>query len=82
MVPTLGLIARETPAGQAQTYQGQTDGPAGQSRVYGLVPPQRQTIAPCTWQRVSYTSLSGDERIGWVAEARGTQLNLVACPGS
>lgn len=82
VVPTSGLIAREAPAGAAQTYQGQTDGPAGNSRVYGTVPPQQQTASPYTWQRVYYTSLSGEERLGWVAEARGTQRNLVACPSS
>jgi hypothetical protein len=82
VVPTSGLIAREAPGGTAQTYQGQIDGPAGNSRVYGTVPPQRQTVSPHIWQRVYYTSLSGNERLGWVAEARGTQRNLVACPGS
>jgi hypothetical protein len=82
VVPPLGLIARETPAGSAQTYQGQFDGPAGNSQVYGTIPPQRQTAEARTWQRVIYISLSGDERLGWVAEALGTQPNLVPCPDS
>jgi hypothetical protein len=80
VIPPLGLAAYEAPGGARQTYRGQGDGPAGNSRVYATSDPP-QTYGGRTWRRVRYTSLSGAERIGWVgATSTDGGNNLTPCP--
>ena len=65
-----GLSAYEDPATkQKQLFNGQADGPAGGSRVYFIDPAVApQTVSGFIYVKVFYTSLSGNDRIGWISQ--------------
>ncbi|HEY9628592.1 MAG TPA: hypothetical protein V6C84_14920 [Coleofasciculaceae cyanobacterium] len=83
-----GLYAYSDPiTAQKQLYGGVADGPAGGSRVYFTSPPTPSETARNTiYVKVSYTSLSGSSRIGWISQGPvgstpgGSTSNLSACP--
>lgn len=62
-----GLTAYDTPGGAMQTYQGKTDGPAANAKVYFTKPVSQSTHQGRPYVRVFYLSLSGSERLGWVS---------------
>lgn len=68
-----GLAAYETPGGAPQRFPntptGNQDGPAGGSQVFFTNPPTpSQNFGNRTFARVFYTSLGGDDRLGWVSQ--------------
>ena len=65
-----GLSAYEDPTTkQKQLFNGQADGPAGGSRVYFIDPAVApQTVGGFIYVKVFYTSLSGNDRIGWISQ--------------
>ncbi len=65
-----GLFAYADPATkQKQLYNGQADGPGGGSRVYFIDPAVApQTVGGVIFVKVFYTSLSGNDRIGWISQ--------------
>jgi hypothetical protein len=65
-----GLFAYDDPTTkQKQLFNGQADGPAGGSRVYFIDPAVApQTVGGVTFVKVFYTSLSGNDRIGWISQ--------------
>jgi len=77
-----GLLAYTIPTSQPQTYNGKSDGPAGGSKVY-LTSSSPQTVAGRTYVEVTYTSLSGNPRTGWISQGGGTpgsaNSNLAPC---
>ena len=65
-----GLFAYEDPTTkQKQLFNGQGDGPAGGSRVFFIDPAVApQTVGGFIYVKVFYTSLSGNDRIGWISQ--------------
>jgi hypothetical protein len=68
-----GLAAYESPGGAPQRYpnspNGQQDGPASGSRVFFTNPATpSQNFNNRTFVRVYYTSLSGNDRLGWISQ--------------
>ncbi len=83
-----GLYAYADPiSAQKQLYNGQADGPAGGSKVYFTTPPTpSQTARNTIFVKVTYTSLSGSDRVGWISQGPvgstpgGATSNLSVCP--
>jgi hypothetical protein len=82
-----GLFAYSDPiTAQKQLYNGQADGPAGGSKVYFTNPPTpSQTARNTIFVKVTYTSLNGNDRVGWISQGPvgstpgGANSNLSAC---
>jgi hypothetical protein len=83
-----GLYAYSDPiTAQKQLYNGQADGPAGGSKVYFTTPPTpSQTARNTIYVKVTYTSLNGSNRVGWISQGSvgstpgGLSSNLSVCP--
>lgn len=83
-----GLFAYSDPiTAQKQLYNGQADGPAGGSKVYFTAPPTpSQTARNTIYVKVTYTSLNGSNRMGWISQGPvgstpgGATSNLSVCP--
>jgi hypothetical protein len=65
-----GLAARETPGGAMQTVSGGSDGPGKDEKIFVTDPVERQTVEARQWLKVTYRSLKGSDRVGWIAEGR------------
>ena len=65
-----GLFAYDDPTTkQKQLFNGQPDGPSGGTRVYFIDPAVApQTVGGVIFVKVFYTSLSGNDRIGWISQ--------------